>query len=183
MHVGQTIHRLRKERKMTLLELSRLSGVALATLSRIENGRMTGTLESHMHICRALEIALPDLYRDLEASSRKIEMRSKKAASGVYVRDRKAASEMLAPNLVNKKMAPVMMRIASGGNTQKETTRPGIEKFIYILEGRIEASIGGQKYALSSGDTLYFESSAVHLFRNTGKGEARVICVSSPAYV
>ena len=92
MHVGQTIHRLRKERKMTLLELSRLSGVALATLSRIENGRMTCTLESHMHICRALEIALPDLYRDLEASSRKIEMRSKKAASGVYVRERKAAS-------------------------------------------------------------------------------------------
>ena len=44
MLIGEIIHRLRKEKKMTLVELAEKSGVALATLSRIENGRMTGTL-------------------------------------------------------------------------------------------------------------------------------------------
>ena len=64
MHVGEIIHKLRKSKKMTLLELSNTSGVALATLSRMENGKMTGTLESHMNICKALEVNLPDLYKD-----------------------------------------------------------------------------------------------------------------------
>jgi phosphoribosylamine-glycine ligase len=53
---GEIIHGLRKEKKITLLELSEKSGVALATLSRIENGKMTGTLKSHMNICKTLEI-------------------------------------------------------------------------------------------------------------------------------
>ena len=43
--IGKIIHKLRKDRKMTLVELAQKSGVALATLSRMENGRMTGTLE------------------------------------------------------------------------------------------------------------------------------------------
>ena len=60
MSIGKTIHALRKENKMTLLELADKSGVALATLSRMENAKMTGTLESHMKICDALGIALPN---------------------------------------------------------------------------------------------------------------------------
>lgn len=48
MHIGRIIRRLRKERKITLLELSQKSGVAIATLSRIETGKMTGRLKSHL---------------------------------------------------------------------------------------------------------------------------------------
>ena len=180
MNVGEIIHRIRKERKMTLLELSNKSGVALATLSRMENGKMTGTLESHMNICKALEVSLPDLYKDLIASSRKIEVQTKKARTDVFVHDKKATSEMLAPNVLNKKMMPTMIKMSKGGRTHTEETKPGIEKFIYILDGKIETDIGGEKYNLTKGDTLYFESSVAHHFKNTGTGEARLICVVTP---
>ena len=40
----------------------------MATLSRIENGKMTGTLDSHTNIAAALEISLPVLYKDLAYS-------------------------------------------------------------------------------------------------------------------
>jgi quercetin dioxygenase-like cupin family protein/DNA-binding Xre family transcriptional regulator len=180
MHVGEIIHDLRKERKMTLLELSDKSGVALATLSRMENGKMTGTLESHINICKALEISLPDLYRDLEASTKTIDVQTKKTRIDVFVHDKKATSEMLAPNVLNKKMMPTMIKMAKGGNTHNEETKPGIEKFAYVLDGKIEANIGEEKYILGRGDTLYFESSIPHYFRNVGAGEARLICVITP---
>ena len=183
MHVGEIIHKLRKERKMTLLELSRKSGVALATLSRMENAKMTGTLESHMNICNALEISLPDLYQDLVASTKKVDVRTKAARTEVFVHDKKATSEMLAPNVLNKKMMPTMIRIAKGGDTHNEETKPGIEKFAYVLDGRIETNIGKQKYTLSKGDTLYFEASTPHRFRNIGSGEARVICIVAPPVI
>lgn len=180
MHVGEIIHRLRKERKMTLLELSRKSGVALATLSRIENGRMTGTLESHMNICKALEITLPDFYKDLDVSKKMLEVQTKETRTDVFVHDRRATSEMLASNILTKKMMPVIIKIHKGGSTHKEETKGGIEKFIYVLDGKIEANIGEQKYNMGKGDTLYFESSLPHYFKNTGIGEARLISVTSP---
>jgi len=180
MHVGEIIHDLRKERKMTLLELSTRSGVALATLSRMENGKMTGTLESHMKICKALEISLPDLYRDLEASTKTVDVQTKKTRTDVFVHDKKATSEMLAPNVLNRKMMPTMIKIAKGGNTHNEETKPGIEKFAYILDGKVEANIGEEKYILGRGDTLYFESSIPHHFKNVGASEARLICVITP---
>jgi transcriptional regulator with XRE-family HTH domain len=180
MHVGDVVHKLRKSKKMTLLELSNASGVAIATLSRIENGKMTGTLESHMGICRALEINLPELYRDLSSSKKTVEMRQKTAKADVFIHDNKAASEMLATNFMNKKMMPVLIKIGKSGRTHSEETKSGVEKFIYILEGKVEASVGNTKYDLSKGDTLYFESSLPHHFRNSGTGEARVISVTTP---
>ena len=180
MNVGAIIHKIRKEKRMTLLELSAKSGVALATLSRMENGKMTGTLESHMQICRALEISLTDLYKDLVASARKVEVKSGKARTDVFVHDKKATSEMLAVNSLNKKMMPVMVKIAKGGRTHSEETKVGIEKFIYVLDGKLEAIIGEDKYNMVKGDTLYFESSVPHYFNNTGKSEARLISVVSP---
>jgi len=165
---------------MTLLELSNKSGVALATLSRIENGKMTGTLDSHMRICEALEIKLPELYKDLALTKKEIEVQTKKNRTDVFVHDRSSTSEMLASKALNKKMMPIMVKINKGGATHKEETRPGVEKFIYVLDGKLDAIIGDQRYNLSKGDTLYFDASLAHQFKNTGAGESRLISVISP---
>jgi glyoxylate utilization-related uncharacterized protein len=107
-------------------------------------------------------------------------VQTQKTRTDVFVHDKKAASEILAPNVLNKKMMPTLIRMSRGGNTHKEETKPGIEKFLYVLYGKVEANIGNEKYSLSKGDTLYFESSAPHYFRNTGKGDARIISVVCP---
>lgn len=180
MNVGEIIHKLRKEKKMTLLELSEKSGVALATLSRMENGKMTGTLASHMNICRALEVSLPDIYKDFIASTQKIDLQTNDTRTDVFIHDKRAKSELLTANSLNKKMMPTMIRISKGGRTHSEETKMSVEKFIYVLDGKLEANIGKEKFDLVKGDTLYFESSASHYFKNTGTAEARLISVVSP---
>lgn len=180
MEIGNIINRTRKEKKMTLAELSAKSGVAVATLSRIENGKMTGTLDSHIGISKALEISLPDMYRDLSDSKKTLEVREKRKGPEVLSHNKKFYSEILASNTLNKKMMPVLIKIEKGGSTSKQETRIGVEKFVYIVEGKLEAAIGKEKYNLTPGDTLYFESSIPHLFKNTGAGVARVISVTCP---
>ena len=180
MHVGEIIHRLRTQKKMTLLELSEKSGTAIATLSRIENGIMTGTLKSHINICKALEVGLPEFYRELSVSQKTIELQTKEARTDVFVHDKRATSEMLASNVMNKKMLPMLIKINKNGTTHKEETKPGVEKFIYVLDGKIDVFIGDQQYDLTKADTLYFDSSLPHYFKNIGPGEARLICVVCP---
>ena len=62
MYIGKRVQELRKVRGMSLTELAEKSGVQIATLSRIENMKMTGTLESHMNIARALGVDVTQLY-------------------------------------------------------------------------------------------------------------------------
>ena len=180
MHVGRFIHAARKAKKMTLSELSQGSGVALATLSRIENGKMTGTIDSHMRICRTLEMQLPDLYKDLVASDSKIELRERKTGTSVSTRAKRFASEILVSNAMSKKMLPAIRRIQKGGSTQVEETKTGAEKFVFLLEGRIDAVVGDKTYKLKKGDTMYFDASTPHHFINTSQVEASLLSVTCP---
>ena len=69
MNFGKTIRKLRKVRKLTLSDISRQSGVQLATLSRIENHKTTGSLQDHFRIANALGLKLSDLIREYENNS------------------------------------------------------------------------------------------------------------------
>lgn len=180
MLIGNIIRRLRKEKKMTLSELSERSGVALATLSRMEHGKMTGTLKSHMKICEALEIQLPEFYRELSPAGKTVQVRTREDKPDIFVHDKKHSVEVLASKVLTKKMMPVLIRLEKGASTHQDKTKPGVERFIYVVEGKVEAAIGEERYALAKEDTLYFESSLPHSFKNTGSSESRLICVTCP---
>ncbi len=180
MKIGKMIRKLRKEKDMTLEELSEKSGVALATLSRMENGKMTGTLDSHNRICRALNVSIAALYREIEDESKTVEAVPRKKRTEHFIHARKAKYELLVTKAMDKKLMPLMMIISPGGETQKEENKSGVEKFVYLMSGSIEAIIGGEKHSLKRGDSLYFDASLPHSFKNSGKTEAEAICIVSP---
>ncbi|MDP3791288.1 MAG: XRE family transcriptional regulator [Candidatus Omnitrophota bacterium] len=180
MNLGGTINKLRKEKKMTLVELAEKSGVALATLSRMENDKMTGTLESHMKICEALGVPLPELYKNLYAFKKAVDIYTKKSPAEVFAHDKKSSEEILASKVLSKKMMPVLIKIHKNGKTHIAEAKPNIEKFLYVLEGKIEVNIGEEKYNLMKGDTLYFEALSSHFFRNLSNQESRLLCIISP---
>ncbi|MCK5178412.1 MAG: helix-turn-helix transcriptional regulator, partial [Candidatus Omnitrophica bacterium] len=62
MYIGKRLRELRMAQGMSLSGLAEKSGVQIATLSRIEHLKMTGTVESHMNIARALDIDITQLY-------------------------------------------------------------------------------------------------------------------------
>lgn len=180
MNIGPVIKKLRKEQNMTLVELADKSRVALATLSRMENGKMTGTLESHVRICDALGIPLPDLYKNLYPVKKALDIQKQKPRADVFIYDKKSSEEILASKILNKKMMPVLIKLKKNGKTRGEETRAGVEKFIYVINGKIEAGIGSERYELGRNDSLYFESNIPHYLKNTGKSEAQIISVVCP---
>ena len=64
--LGSTIRRLRVERSLTLVELSDETGIQLATLSRMENNKMVGTLDAFNAIAEAFRMKLSELIRECE---------------------------------------------------------------------------------------------------------------------
>lgn len=180
MKIGSKLKALRKARKMTLQELSEKSGVQIATLSRIEHNIMTGTLQSHISICKALGIPLSEFYREIESDEKSISIGKRSEKRESFVHPKKSTIEMLTTKIAQKKMMPVLIRIKKGGQTHKEENKLGTEKFLYILDGKLQAQIGKEEYNLSKGDSIYFDASQSHIFYNRGRSETRVLSIISP---
>ena len=180
MKIGNKIRDLRKERKMTLQELSEKSGVALATLSRMENNKMTGTLESHISIARTLGITLSDFYSDIGLEEKKVDVKTGDSSGDMFVHSDKSSYEILTKKVLNKKMMPILLNIEPEGKTNSEEGSDETEKFLYVLEGEIVAVISDKEYKLTVSESIYFDASTPHYFKNTGKKQAKAICVITP---
>ncbi|MBI5149492.1 MAG: helix-turn-helix transcriptional regulator [Candidatus Omnitrophica bacterium] len=180
MYIGKRVQELRKLKNISLTELAEKSGVQIATLSRIENMKMTGTLESHMNIARALGVDITQLYTSIIREESKAEVTTPRSTPDVFVHSEKSSYEILTSNVLGKRMMPVLLKIEPEGRTNTEQNRPGAEKFIFVLEGKIEVHVGEKAYSLSRSSSLYFDASLEHKFVNVGKTTARVICVGTP---
>ena len=141
---------------------------------------MTGTLGSHMNICKALGVALADFYREIESDSKTISFIKGKEKHESFVYPKKSTTEILTTKVMTKKMMPLLIRVKKGGQTHKEENSPGTEKFIYLLEGNLLAEIGKEQHKLGRGDSLYLDASLPHVLKNSGKGEAIAVCVMTP---
>ena len=180
MLIGDKLHEIRKNKKITLTDLAQKSGVQLATLSRIENKKMTGTLESHQAIAKALGIEVVELYNSVIRDQKQIEVSKTTPNSEIFTHNEKSSFELLTKNVLSKQMMPTLIRIEEGGSSQKEQGQANAEKFLFILEGSIEAVIDANSYRLNKNNTLYFDASLVHTFKNAGRGIAKLLCVATP---
>ena len=180
MYIGKRLKELRAARGMSLSGLAEKSGVQIATLSRIEHLKMTGTLESHMNIAKALDIDITQLYTGIIKEEDKVDLRTSKSATDVFVHSDKASYEILTAKVLSKKMMPILLKIEPNGKTNKELNQAGTEKFIFVLDGKIEVKIGKESYSLSKHNTLYFDAALEHYLINQGRITAKVLCVTTP---
>ncbi|MCX5715541.1 MAG: cupin domain-containing protein [Candidatus Omnitrophica bacterium] len=177
LNIGKRMRELRKKNGLTLNELSKKSGVALATLSRIETSKMTGTVHSHISVAKALGMTLPEFYSEMD---RPMTMQKETDYADLFVHDEKTSSVILTKDIFNKKMLPALIKLKRGGRTHSEQIKKGTEKFLYVLDGKIEVVIGDERSTLEKGATLYFDASYLHHIRNLASGESRCLCVVTP---
>jgi len=182
MKLGERLKGMRKEKRLTLDKLADISGVAKATLSRIENGVTTGNLNTHFKICEALGVNIGDLYRGLEGQEEKIATfdNAKMAEAQVFHYDEKVSSIILTKQSGKKRMLPQLLMIEAGRHTATEENPPGTDKFIFCLEGEVQVKVGEKAFPLKKNASAYFDASLPHSLKNAADKSAKLIVVVSP---
>lgn len=181
MDLGKRIRTLRKERRLSLEKLSAKSGVALATLSRLENGKGAGTFRTHQRIAEALDIPLTEVYKGLQETEQEAVLlgpESEEAETFTY--DEKASALLLTQQVSTKQMLPQLIILRPGGETAVEQYRRGTERWLFGLEGTVQVTVGGKSYRILPGGTLYFKASLPHRLANSDSSAAKIISVTSP---
>lgn len=176
MNLGKNIKKIRKDKRLTLIDIAEETGIDIATLSRIENGRMTGTIQSHLAIAKALDVHLPELYEQAfdDAQAKVVD------DEPVYTHSGGSTSEMLVNRVLDKKMMPVRLTLKGGQSTSVEQLPAGTERFVYCLSGKVIVTIRDKANTVSTGESLYFVSSVQHSFNNPQKIPAVCLITTAP---
>jgi len=175
--IGKRLKELRKAKDMTLAELSKASGVEVATLSRMEHDKRVGSVQSHALIAYALGIDLSEFYQGIGKEAEKPRADLQKKSTDTILYGKKSSYELLTSNVSSKSMFPTLIKIEPEGKTDVEKAKNLSEGFVYALKGSVEAYIEGEKYNLQEGTSLYFKANQKHHFKNTGKSKAQLIYV------
>lgn len=183
LKLGNRIRTIRKEKKVTLVELSKRTGVAQATLSRIETGQMIGTVESHTKIAEALGLGLAELYAPLDRRYHEISHTKKDTPPKVVHQGRGCQMELLTQEVTKKKITPLLLTLSGDSRTTMEHNDRGVEKFVWVLEGEVEVSLDKENHNLKSGETLYFDASLPHRLSNPKSKTAKAFVAVSPSKI
>jgi len=173
MKTGARLKQLRKESKLTLVQLSKLSGVAVATLSRMESDQMTGTLDAYSSICKNLGISLSEFFQGLESPETDIHLKR----TGELILNKVNYSIYQLANKRNGKLKTNLINIKPNATVALAISKPGSEKCIYLLKGKVILNIAGVDYKLEKNNSIYFKSSFMHTLKNISSNQAMVLAV------
>ncbi|MBI4394655.1 MAG: helix-turn-helix transcriptional regulator [Candidatus Omnitrophica bacterium] len=181
--LGERIRNLRRQKKITLIELSKITGVAQATLSRMETGLMVGTVKSHQKIAESLGVSLAELYGGIDTRYERIKHQTASQERKIFAKTDQMRCELLTQEISKKKITPLLITLNAHGKSETERLDRGVEKLLFVLEGTMTVHMEGKEYTLNPQDTLYFDGSIPHQLANSGNKQAKIFCAVSPSKI
>jgi transcriptional regulator with XRE-family HTH domain len=175
--VGGSLRRLREECNLTIRALAEKSGLAINTLSLIENGKSSPSVSTLQQLAVVLEVPITAFFEN-EAPQKtitciKTDQRPRATFDYGILEDLGAGSSIAA-------VKPFVVTLdPNAGSGPKEIVHTGYE-FVFCLEGRILYTIEGHTYLLEAGDSLLFEAHFPHCWQNLGPGSSQSILVLYP---
>jgi transcriptional regulator with XRE-family HTH domain len=179
LNMGTKIKKLRKAKELSLKAVSEKVGLSPSLLSQIENDKVTPSIATLFKIANFLgkktSFFLDDYTEERQVESPVVK---KKERTILHSKNSRIRYELLNPKLSNAKVEFLEVIVEKGCETGTYT-HDG-EEYGIVLEGKLEVILDGKKFAMVPGDSVAFECSRPHGFRNLYKGKTRVIWAICP---
>ncbi|MFN3147844.1 MAG: helix-turn-helix domain-containing protein [Paracoccaceae bacterium] len=163
--IGRELRAFRRQKSMTVAELSAASGLSAGMLSKIENGNISPSLTTLQTLAHVLSVPLTAFFRRYEERRAAVHTR---AGEGVNVEraGTRAGQQYtllghLGDNASGVTVEPYLITLTHETDTFPVFQHDGVET-IYMLEGEVGYRHGDTIYPLRPGDTLFFEADAPH---------------------
>lgn len=172
--IGDRVRDLREARQLSIRNLSDICGLAVNTLSLIENGKTSPSINTLSKISDALDFPITAFF---EKDPKKGEI--------VYIKKSTTKSENfnkgfyynLGSNSTHYPFGPYLISLEPKSIlNQRYISHPGYE-FVYCIRGSILFQIIGKKYLLECGDSLLFDSSKPHTCQNDTENPTDILLI------
>ncbi|KND61695.1 putative transcriptional regulator [Candidatus Burkholderia verschuerenii] len=174
--VGEQIQRLRKERKLTLDDLSRAAGVSKSMLSEIERDKANPTIAVAWRLTNALGISLDQLFAPQKPAeairvSGPHDIPTLSGDNGGY------QLRVWGPIELAGKFEWYELTLQAGAALTSNAHEPGAREHLTVLNGTIEVGASGSNRRLKVGETARYAADDAHAIRNVARSEAKALLV------
>nr|WP_155005928.1 XRE family transcriptional regulator [Pelobacter seleniigenes] len=165
-NIGQKIKGLRKMRKLTLQDVANETGFSPALISQIENNNVSPPIATLSKIARFFDVKMSYFFEEGEGNTRYEIVRrdERRVVSRVISKDGTRHGytyEALSFRKKNKKMEPFLLTVTERAKEETLYNHEG-EEFLLILKGTAEIILDDERFTLTEGDAVYFDSTVKH---------------------
>ncbi|MCV2403070.1 XRE family transcriptional regulator [Marinomonas sp. C2222] len=179
LELGKRVKSIRLTRGWTLEEVSKKTGIARSTLSKIENDQVSPSFTIVQKLIKGLEMELPQLFVEASESSiagrRDITRKGKGESHPTSTYEH----ELLNYSISRKKMVPFKTRVRARSFEEfKEWVRHDGEEFLLVLKGKINFfSELYEPIELKEGDSVYYDATMGHAVVSLSIEDAEILWV------
>jgi transcriptional regulator with XRE-family HTH domain len=180
--IGAAIRRRRKERGMSLKELSERSGLSSGFLSLVERGRSALAITSLYNVARALDADMASFLpgeRAMEERHPLPHVVRAEENSKLEMISSERTYKMLSPRGPGLVLEPLLVTVQPSEDFEEPYTHEG-EEFAYVLSGELIYLVDGREYRLGPGDSIHVKSTVPHAIHNPSDEPAQVLWVLTP---
>ena len=172
--LGRRVRELRASASLSLVELSRRSGVARATLTQLEAGGGNPTLDTLYALADALGRPLSDLL----APVRPRPVRIVRAGEGARIEGAVVAGHLLdRVQLASHVLEVFSLELHPGEAQRREGHPPGTHEHLVLEAGRARVGPEDDPVEVRRGDYVAYDASRAHVYEALGRAGARATLV------
>lgn len=161
--LGNQVRILRRQQDLSVAELANAAAISTGMLSKIENGGISASLTTLQAISSALKVPLSSLFASFEERQ---DCSYVQAGDGAAVERRgtkmghlyQLLGQVMKGDVV---VEPYLITLNEDSAAHTGFRHRGTE-FIYMLSGEVHYCHGARSYRLCEGDSLLFDSGALH---------------------
>ncbi|MBR0796812.1 helix-turn-helix transcriptional regulator [Bradyrhizobium jicamae] len=182
--LGQCLKAARQARGLTLKQVAERTGMALSTLSKVENGLMSLTYDKLLQLTSGLQMEIAELFNPLVGrldQDRPVTARRSisRAGQGQVIATRFYTYTYQCTDLIGKRMVPIVAEVRARSLEEfGPLLRHAGEEYFLVTSGRV--AVHTEFYApeiLDAGDGIYLDSTMGHAYLNAGDEPARGVCL------
>jgi transcriptional regulator with XRE-family HTH domain len=177
VNVGRALQALRLERGLSIRALAEKSGLAVNTLSLIQNEKTSPSVATLQQLASALEVPITAFFKNDFPKSRISYIKAHQRTGAAFAH---GMLEDLGAGLSDRTVEPFVVTIKPNANSGVQPIVHTGHEFVFCLEGRLAYTIENNTYVLEPGDSLLFESHLPHSWHNTEAVPARSLLVLCP---
>ena len=183
--VGAAIRSRRRQRGLSLRDLSRLTGFSIGFLSLVERGQSSLALTSLYKVAKALESEVADFFQPdggvpEEHPPPHVTRAGEHAQLSIAGSNR--TYRLLSDRAPDRVLEPLLVTVQPTETVEEPYSHDG-EEFAYVLSGSLLVIVAGTAYDLGSGDSIYFPATVPHAIHNNSDEPARVLWVLTPRLI
>jgi len=183
--LGQCLKAARQARGLTLKQVAERTGMALSTLSKVENGLMSLTYDKLLQVTAGLKMDIAELFSPAVPRSeqgRPVTARRSisRAGQGHVVNTKFYTYTYQCTDLIGKRMVPILAEVRARSLDEfGPLLRHSGEEYFLVTRGSVE--VHTEFYApeiLREGDGIYLDSTMGHAYLNAGPDDsAKGVCL------